>query len=184
VFPDPDERRGSVYDVRASLVVPDTIKRLKGKPLYNRVGHTHIKKRMKDENAVFGGEVSGHYYFSDFYLSDSGIVTFLFLLDFLSNSSQTLDQIVDQMESKYFISGEVNSQVPDVAVVLKNLEKQYAKDSQNIIKVDGITIEFKDWRFNVRGSNTEPLIRLNLEATSKQLMQQKRDEVLKIIRSQ
>jgi phosphomannomutase len=172
-----------VYDVRASKAVPDTIEAAGGKPLYNKVGHAFIKKRMSDENAIFGGEVSGHYYFTDFYGCDSGVAPMVYLLDFLSRSEKTLDQIVDEYSAKYFISGEINSNVPDVQDVLKRVKNKYTNGASNLIEVDGITAEFNDWRFNVRGSNTEPLIRLNLEANNQQLMEQKRDEVLALIRS-
>jgi phosphomannomutase len=171
-----------VYDIRASKAVPDTIEKAGGKALYNRVGHSFIKKRMSDEGAIFGGEVSGHSYFRDFYGCDSGVAPMIFLLDFLSYSEKTLDQIVDEYSSKYFISGEINSKVPDVQAVLKFIKEKYSATARNIVEVDGITVEFDDWRFNVRGSNTEPLIRLNLEANSQKLMEQKRDELLTLIR--
>lgn len=172
-----------VYDIRASNIVPESISRFGGKPLYNRVGHSFIKKRMIEENAVFGGEVSGHYYFSDFFYCDTAVITMLYLIDYLSKSTKTLEQIVDDMEKKYFISGEINSQVKDVQEVLDKIEKTYKDVANKVIKVDGVTIEMDDCRFNVRGSNTEPKIRLNLEAKNKELMEQKRDEVLSVIRS-
>lgn len=172
-----------VYDIRASKVVPETITKHGGVPLYNRVGHSYIKKRMIDENAIFGGEVTGHYYFKDFFYCDSGILAFLFTLSYLSTSDKTLDEIVDQMESEYFLSGEINSKVEDVSKVLERLEVKYKDQASQVLKVDGVSCEFDDWRFNVRGSNTEPLIRLNLEAKNKELMEQKRDEVLSQIRS-
>lgn len=171
-----------VYDIRASLVVPDTITMLGGTPLYNRIGHSFIKKRMGEEKAVFGGEVTGHYYFSDFYYCDSGVLPMLNLFEYLSNSEKSLVEIVDEMESKYFISGEINSEVEDVQSVLKKLEDMYKNKAREILKVDGITVEMGDYRFNVRGSNTEPKIRLNLEAKNKTLMEEKRDEILAIIR--
>lgn len=172
-----------VYDVRASLAVKDTIESKGGKALYNRVGHAFIKRRMIDEQAIFAGEVSGHYYFADFYGCDSGLAPMMYLLDLLSKSDKNLDQIVDEFESKYFISGEINSKVPDVPSTLAKVKEIYAASAKNVIEIDGITIENENWRFNVRGSNTEPLIRLNLEAESNELMEQKRDEVLKLIRS-
>jgi phosphomannomutase len=171
-----------VYDIRASKAVPDTIEKAGGKALYNKVGHAFIKKRMSDESAIFGGEVSGHYYFTDFYGCDSGVAPLLYLLDLLSSSTRTLDQIVDEYSSQYVISGELNNKVPDVQSVLAKIKEKYAPNAKNVIEVDGITIENDGWRFNVRGSNTEPLVRLNLEASSKDLMEQKRDEVLQLIR--
>lgn len=174
---------GIVYDIRASKVVPDTINSCGGKAYANRVGHTHIKARMKNENAVFGGEVSGHYYFKDFFLCDTGLVTFVYLLEFLSKTEKPLEHIIDEMMSKYYISGEINSTVQNSSEVLSNLENIYGpKAIAPLERMDGITFEMGDWRFNVRSSNTEPLLRLNLEANSKELMEQKRDEVLAIIR--
>jgi phosphomannomutase len=174
---------GIVYDIRASRVVPETVARCGGKAYANRVGHTHIKARMKAENAYFGGEVSGHYYFKEFFLCDTGIVTFAYLLDFLSKSEKPLYQIIDEMLAKYFISGEINSTVADSKAVLERIESTYGtKTVASIERMDGITFEMGDWRFNVRTSNTEPLLRLNLEAISKELMEEKRDEVIALIR--
>lgn len=170
-----------VYDIRASKAVPDTIEAAGGRALYNRVGHAFIKKRMSDEGAVFAGEVTGHYYFADFYGCDSGVAPMVYLLDLLSNSDKTLDQLVDEYSGKYFISGEINSKVPDVQTVLGRIKNKYAASANNVKEIDGVTIENDGWRFNVRGSNTEPLIRLNLEASTQQLMEQKRDEVLEQI---
>ena len=172
-----------VYDIRASHAVPDTINRLGGKPLYNRVGHAYIKKRMMDEQAVFGGEVTGHYYFADFFYCDSGVAPMLFIMDLLAHSDQTLDQMLDQLGEKYFISGEINTKGVDAAQVFAKIEAKYKAEAKEDIRIDGITFEFHDWHLNVRASNTEPLVRLNLEATSQALMEQKRDEVLALIRS-
>jgi phosphomannomutase len=173
---------GIVYDIRASKAVRETIARDGGKAFPNRIGHTHIKARMKQEDAYFGGEVSGHYYFKDFFLCDSGLVAFVYLLEFLSTSSKTLDQIVSEYSNKYFLSGEINNKVVDVQKVLTELETTYgSKTVSPIEKMDGLTFEMGDWRFNVRSSNTEPLLRLNLEADTKELMEQKRDEVLRIV---
>lgn len=171
-----------VYDIRASLVVPETIKALGGTGLYNRVGHAYIKKRMIDEKAVFGGEVTGHYYFADFFYCDSGVMTLLYLLAYLSESSLSITEIIDQMESRYFISGEINSTVADGKAVIAKLKQRYAKEANEVLEIDGVSMELGEWRFNVRTSNTEPLIRLNLEARSKDLMAEKRDEVLALIR--
>jgi phosphomannomutase len=173
-----------VYDIRASHAVPDIISSLGGKALYNRVGHAYIKKRMLDEHAVFGGEVTGHYYFQDFFGCDSGVAPMFYLLDLLSSSAQTLDQMTDELGQKYFISGEINTKGVDAKTVIAKIEEVYGPTAKQVLKVDGITCEFEDWHFNVRGSNTEPLVRLNLEATSQTLMEQKRDEVLKLIRGE
>jgi phosphomannomutase len=171
-----------VYDIRASHAVPDLITKSGGKPLYNRVGHAYIKKRMKDENAVFGGEVTGHYYFSDFFYCDSGVAPMLFLMDFLSTAPQTLDQILDDLGKVYYISGEINTKGVDAQKVFAQLKEKYSKDAKHVIEIDGITMEMGDWHFNVRASNTEPLVRLNLEATTQAAMEQHRDELLTLIR--
>lgn len=172
-----------VYDIRASYAVPDTITKFGGKPLYNKVGHAFIKKRMIDEHAVFGGEVSGHYYFADYYNCDTGLAPMMFLLDLLSQSDKTLDQMVDELGSKYFISGEINTKGVNSQSVIKKIEEVYGPKSQEILHVDGVSMKFDTWHFNVRASNTEPLVRLNLEATTQELMEQKRDEILSLIRS-
>ena len=172
-----------VYDIRASKVVPETIAACGGKAFANRVGHTHIKARMKAEGAYFGGEVSGHYYFKEFFLCDTGLVTFIYLLEFLSTTNKPLDIIIDEMLAKYHISGEINSKVADVTSVLTKIESTYgSKTIAPIERMDGMTFEMGDWRFNIRSSNTEPLLRLNLEANTEDLMIQKRDELLSIIR--
>ncbi len=171
-----------VYDIRASKAVPDTVIANGGTPLANRVGHTHIKARMKAENAYFGGEISGHYYFKEFFLCDTGAISFIYLLDFLSSSEKTLEVLVEELSSKYFISGEINNKVVDVPKVLTEIESTYGPGTiAPVERMDGLTFEMGDWRFNIRSSNTEPLLRLNLEANSRELMEQKRDEVLAII---
>ncbi len=171
-----------IYDIRASKAVREIVAANGGKALANRVGHTHIKARMKAENAFFGGEISGHYYFKEFFLCDTGTVSLIYLLEFLSTSEKSLESIVDELMSKYFISGEINNKVIDVAKVMTELETTYSSKAVTPVeKMDGLTFEMGDWRFNVRSSNTEPLLRLNLEAGSQELMEQKRDEVLAII---
>jgi phosphomannomutase len=169
-----------IYDVRASRAVPDTIERDGGVPLVNRVGHAFIKARMRKEDAAFAGEVSGHYYFRDFSQADSGVVPFLLMLELISKRGR-LSEILAPFRSRYFITGELNTPVPDVALKLQELKERYADG--RISHLDGISVDFDDWHFNVRPSNTEPLLRLNLEATSKELMEQKRDEVLEVIGS-
>jgi len=172
-----------VYDIRASHAVPDLITQAGGRPLYNRVGHAYIKKRMNDEKGVFGGEVTGHYYFEDFYYCDSGVAPMLYLMDYLSASPKRLDEILNELEKTYFISGEINTKGADATKVFTAIREKYVSQAKQVLEVDGITMEMGDWHFNVRASNTEPLVRLNLEATSKVLMEQKRDEVLAVIRS-
>jgi phosphomannomutase len=169
-----------IYDVRASRAVPDTIERAGGVPLVNRVGHAFIKARMRKDDAAFGGEVSGHYYFRDFSQADSGVVPFLLMLELISKRGR-LSELLAPMRSRYFITGELNTPVPDVALKLQELKERYADG--RVSHLDGISVDFDDWHFNVRPSNTEPLLRLNLEAMSEELMEQKRDEVLDVIRS-
>jgi phosphomannomutase len=170
-----------IYDVRASRAVPDTIEGAGGVALVNRVGHAFIKARMRKDEAAFGGEVSGHYYFRDFSQADTGVVPFLLMLELISKSGRRLSEILAPFRSRYFITGEINTPVPDVALKLQELKERYADG--HVSHLDGISVDFDDWHFNVRPSNTEPLLRLNLEATSEELMEQKRDEVLEVIRS-
>ena len=148
----------------------------------NRVGHAFIKHRMRQEDAAFAGEVSGHYYFRDFTQADSGVVPFLLMLALISRKAQPLSEVLAPLRSQYFITGELNTPVSDVALKLQELKERYGAAGR-VSHLDGISVDFPDWHFNVRPSNTEPLLRLNLEATSEQLMEQKRDEVLGVIRS-
>jgi phosphomannomutase len=171
-----------IYDVRASWAVPDTVKAEGGVPLINRVGHAFIKLRMRQEHAAFAGEVSGHYYFREFSQADSGVVPFLLMLELISRSGRKLSEILAPFRSKYFITGEINTPVRDVALKLQELKERYASEGE-VSHLDGISVSASDWHFNVRPSNTEPLLRLNLEALSQDLMDRKRDEVLGLIRS-
>ncbi|HEX4934710.1 MAG TPA: phosphomannomutase/phosphoglucomutase [Gemmatimonadaceae bacterium] len=172
-----------VYDVRASYAVKDTVARYGGTALINRVGHAFFKKRMREENAIFGGEVTGHYYFRDNFYADNGFIPALLILELMSRKGQTLAELLEPLRQKYFISGEINTKLPDMRMVqqkLDGLELQYADG--HITKMDGISVEYPDWHFNVRPSNTEPLLRLNLEATTPGEMARRRDEVLAYIR--
>jgi len=171
-----------IYDVRASWAVPETILRDGGEPLVNRVGHAFIKARMRKDHAAFGGEVSGHYYFRDFSQADSGVVPFLLMLDLISRKGRKLSEILEPLRSTFFITGELNTPVADVALKLQEIKERYAAEGR-ISHLDGVSVDFDDWHFNVRPSNTEPLLRLNLEARSEALMEQKRDEVLALIRA-
>ena len=170
-----------VYDVRASWAVPDRVRAAGGTPLIERVGHAFIKQRMADENVLFAGEVSGHYYFRDFHYADSGLIPSLLILEMLSTTGKHLSELLAPLEAKYFISGEINSTVEDAGARLDILAERYADGK--IERIDGLSVTYPDWHFNVRASNTEPLIRLNLEARSKELMEEKRDEVLGILRA-
>jgi phosphomannomutase len=171
-----------IYDVRASWAVPETIERHGGVPLVNRVGHAFIKERMRKEHAAFGGEVSGHYYFRDFSQADTGVVPFLLMLDLISRKGKKLSEILQPLRDTFFITGELNTPVADVALKLQEIKERYAGEAK-ISHLDGISVDADGWHFNVRPSNTEPLLRLNLEARSRELMEQKRDEVLALIRS-
>jgi phosphomannomutase len=172
-----------VYDVRASYAVKDTVARYGGTALINRVGHAFFKKRMREENAIFGGEVTGHYYFRDNFYADNGFIPALLILELMSRKGQTLADLLEPLRAKYFISGEINTKLPDMRLVqqkIDGLELQYADG--HITKMDGISVEYPDWHFNVRPSNTEPLLRLNLEATTPEEMERRRDEVLEYLR--
>jgi len=171
-----------IYDVRASRAVPQTIERDGGVALMNRVGHAFIKARMRKDHAAFGGEVSGHYYFRDFSQADTGVVPFLLMLELISRKGRKLSEILAPLRARYFLTGELNTPVQDVALKLQEIKERYAGEAR-ISHLDGISVDLDDWHFNVRPSNTEPLLRLNLEATSEDLMERKRDEVLDLIRS-
>ena len=161
------ERGGKViYDVRASWAVPETIERAGGVPLVNRVGHAYIKHRMREEGAVFAGEVSAHYYFRDFSQADSGVVPFLLMLELISKRGRKLSEILEPYRSRYFITGEINTPVSDVDAKLTELEERFGAQGE-VSHLDGVSVTADDWHFNVRPSNTEPLLRLNLEARSR-----------------
>jgi phosphomannomutase len=170
-----------IYDVRASRAVPERVRAAGGVPLVNRVGHAFIKKRMREENATFGGEVSGHFYFRDNWFADNGMIPALLVLERLGREGRRLSEIVAPLRERYHISGEINSRVADVERSLALLEERY--HDARIEKRDGINVDYDDWHFNVRPSNTEPLLRLNLEAGTREDMQRRRDEVLGLIRS-
>jgi phosphomannomutase len=171
-----------LYDVRASWAVPHTVEAAGGRPLMNRVGHAFFKARMREERAAFGGEVSGHYYFHDFYCADSGTIPALLILELLSVRGALMSELLEPYRSKYFISGEINSEVSDQDRKLAELAARYADGSE--YELDGLSVEYDDWHFNVRPSNTEPLLRLTLESVrSREDMERRRDEVLEVIRS-
>lgn len=169
-----------VYDPRYTWALIDAAKAVKAKPILERVGHSYIKQRMRAEQAVFSGESSGHTYFKDFWYADTGLIPVLVMANLLADENKNLSELVAPLFAKYFISGEINSVVKDMKKILVKLEAKYRVGK--ISKLDGLSIEFPDWRANIRGSNTEPLLRLNVEAKSQKLMEQKRDELLKAIR--
>lgn len=171
-----------VYDVRASWAVENLVQEAGGSAIMSRVGHAFFKKVMSEHNAIFGGEVTGHYYFKDFFFADSGIIPALFILEMLTQENTKLSDLLIELEKEYFISGEINSRIDgDAKAKMEELVEAFG-DGGRVTSLDGISVDFEDWHFNVRASNTEPLLRLNLEAKSKELMEQKRDEVLAIIR--
>ena len=171
-----------LYDVRASRAVPDIVERAGGHPYVNRVGHAFFKTRMRELGAAFGGEVSGHYYFHDFYCADSGTIPALLILELLSVEDKKLSELLEPLRSEYFISGEINSEVEDQEGKMRALRERYWDG--RVSELDGISIDYDEWHFNVRPSNTEPLLRLNLESlVSRGHMEEKRDEVLGLIRS-
>jgi phosphomannomutase len=148
----------------------------------NRVGHAFFKRRMRDEGGAFGGEVSGHYYFRDFYNADSGTIPALLILELLSRRGVTLSELLEPLRARYFVSGEINSEVADPEGRAAELERRYSDG--RITKLDGLSVDYDDWHFNVRTSNTEPLLRLNLESLlSREDMERRRDEVLSVIRA-
>ncbi len=173
-----------VYDVRASYAVKDTVAKYGGSALMNRVGHAFFKRRMREEGAIFGGEVTGHYYFRDNFYADNGFIPALLMLELMSRKGATLAELLAPLREKYFISGEINTKMPDMRVVQEKIDALSAryKDAKTYA-MDGVSVEYPDWHFNVRASNTEPLIRLNLEATTQAEMERRRDEVLSFIRS-
>jgi phosphomannomutase len=168
-----------VYDVRASWAVRDLISADGGTPLMERVGHAFIKRRMANEQALFGGEVTGHYYFQDFNYADSGLIPSLLIMEMIAKTGKKMSELLAPLEAKYFISGEINSTVKDMKGRMDALAAKYA-DGQ-IERMDGLSVTYPTWHFNVRGSNTEPLMRLNLESMDRAEMEAKRDEVLAII---
>jgi phosphomannomutase len=172
-----------IYDVRASYAVKDTVARYGGRALMNRVGHAFIKRRMREEDGMFGGEVTGHYYFKDNFYADNGFIPALLILELMSKKSKSLRELLEPFREKYFISGEINTKVSSMAAVDEKLEalaREYRHG--HVYRLDGVSAEFEDWHFNVRPSNTEPLLRLNLEGLTPEVMERRRDEVLAIIR--
>ena len=171
-----------VYDLRASWAVRDAVEAAGGTADMYRVGHAFIKTRMREVDALFAGEVSGHYYFRDFSYADSGLIPALLVMEMVATRGVPLSTMIAGFRERYHISGEINSTVDDVAAALQRLRDRYADGRQT--EIDGLSVEYRDWHFNVRPSNTEPLLRLNLESlVSEEDMERKRDEVLEVIRS-
>ncbi len=178
----PDHPEAVLYDVRASRAVADSVRAAGGVPYVNRVGHAFFKTRMRKEGSLFGGEVSGHYYFRDFYCADSGTIPALLVLELLAREGKSMSELLERYRSRYFISGEINSEVADAEAKMEEIAERYSDARQE--RLDGISIDYEDWHFNVRSSNTEPLLRLCLESlVSPEDMERRRDEVLALIRS-
>jgi phosphomannomutase len=172
-----------LYDPRSSRAVPDLVAAEGGRSELSRVGHAFFKSRMREEGAVFGGEVSGHYYFRDFWCADSGAIPALLMLELLSVEGRSLAELMAEFRSRYFISGEINTEVVDPEAKMAEIAERYG-DGAEVTRLDGISIDYPEWHFNVRPSNTEPLLRLNLESlVSREDMEAKRDEILALIRA-
>ena len=173
-----------IYDLRASHAVRDTVARYGSTSLMNRVGHAFFKRRMRETNAIFGGEVTGHYYFRDNFYADNGFIPALLMLELMSRKGRSLKELLRPLEEKYFISGEINTKLKSMNEVPPRLVAIAAKyNDGHQYELDGLSVEYPDWHFNMRPSNTEPLLRLNLEATTPEMMEKKRDEVLALIRT-
>ena len=168
-----------IYNLISSKAVPEIILENGGKPVRSRVGHSYIKSLMAQTGAVFGGEHSGHFYFADFWRADSGMLAALYALAELMDSPKSLSEILESFD-RYFSSGEINTQVKDASKSIKLVRKKYEKENE-IDELDGLTVSSQKWWFNLRPSNTEPLLRLNVEADSPKLMAEIRDTVLSLI---
>jgi phosphomannomutase len=173
-----------IYDLRASYAVRDVVAKYGGTSYMNRVGHAFFKRRMRETNAIFGGEVTGHYYFRDNFYADNGFIPALLMLELMSKKGQSLHELLQPLARKYFISGEINTKLASMDLVPAKLDQIAAKYGDgHQYTLDGLSVEYADWHFNVRPSNTEPLLRVNLEATTPDMMAAKRDEVVALIRS-
>jgi phosphomannomutase len=170
-----------IYDPRQIWAIEKRVAELGGRAVINKAGHTFIKEAMRREDAVFGGETSAHYYFRDNFYCDNGLIPALLVLEHLSQTGQKLSEVVRPLREQYFISGEVNTKVEDTLATLARVEQQFADGE--ITKIDGLSVAYPDWRFNVRASNTEPTIRLNVEAKSQALCDEKTAVILDIIKS-
>jgi phosphomannomutase len=171
-----------VYNLICSRSVPQTIRAAGGRPVRERVGHSFIKATMRREDAVFGGEHSGHFYFRDNWYADSGLIAFLTTLELLSAANQPLSQVLKPLDP-YVRSGEINSEVADIRAVIARVEEHHRAAGAQIDKIDGLTVEYPDWWFNLRPSNTQPLLRLNVEASDTSQLRAKTDDVLQLVRA-
>ena len=169
-----------LYNLIVSKSVPTLIEKMGGKAVRTRVGHSYIKADMRQRNAIFGGEHSGHFYFRDNWYADSGLIALLLMLELVSAESKPLSGLLKPFE-QWVRSGEINNRVSDVQGKLDALEERYSREAESVDTMDGLTFDFGNWWFNVRPSNTEPLLRVNVEARARRLMDQKRDEILALI---
>ena len=172
-----------VYNLISSRGVPELIAAKGGRPIRSRVGHSYIKETMREEDAVFGGEHSGHFYFRDNWYADSGMAALLYALEMISEAGKPLSAVIAPLDHR-FRSGEINSEVADVAAVMAAIEERYRGEGAEIDHLDGVTVNFPDWWFNVRASNTQPLLRLNVEADDRQTLDARTAEVLALIRGE
>jgi phosphomannomutase len=171
-----------VYDPRLTWNTLETVARNGGRPVQSKSGHSFIKQVMREQDAIYGGEMSAHHYFRDFYYCDTGMVPWLLVAQIVSQSGKPLSALVDACMAAYPASGEINRQVPDVAAAIAAIKAAYAGNANAIDETDGVSLEFDDWRFNLRASNTEPVIRLNVESrANKELMQEKTAEILALL---
>jgi len=190
IFLKKDENEKIVHDTRLTWAIEDMVKSLGGESVSTKAGHAFIKERMRKENAIFGGEMSAHYYFRNFYYCDCGMIPLVMMLEYLSGHVRKLSQLIEEhFWQDYFVSGEINAEVSDVQIVIDTIREKYAPLATSIDNQDGISLDFIDqenptdsWRFSLRGSNTEPLIRFNLEAKSQEVMEKRRDEILSQIK--
>lgn len=173
-------RQKVIYNLVCSRIVPETIRKYGGIPIIERVGHSFIKDTMRKTKAIFAGEHSAHYYYRDNYRADSGMITALIIAEIVSESNSRLSRITKEFQ-KYFTIPETSIKVDDKDGKLREIEFKYKNEAKKISKLDGITMEFERWWFNVRASNTEPLLRLNLEADSEELMEEKKEEIVNLI---
>lgn len=170
-----------VYDPRNTWALIDATKNFGGTPVLERVGHSFIKARMRKDDAVFSGESSGHTYYRDFWYADSGIIPLLQILEIMSKENKSLTELLQEAWNKYFITGEINFTTEKAKEIMAEAEKKYSDSEIN--KIDGVSCEYSDWRFNLRSSNTEPLLRLNMEAKNRELLDTKKAEVINFIES-
>ena len=171
-----------VFDPRLTWNTIEITESHGGRPVQSKSGHSFMKDVMRAEDAVYGGEMSAHHYFRDFYYCDSGMLPWLLVAELVATSGKPFSELVDERMEKFPASGEINRKVADAELAIRTIRDQYAADAKNIDETDGVSLEFEDWRFNLRASNTEPVIRLNVETRAdKKLMKAKVEEILALL---